>query len=88
MVEGETAELVFTADGNLKNIVFIEALVAAAPTIKGWRFTALKSPSNSSDIGIKMSEYEFEGEFRKPSLTCFFLQQKYPSKVTMEYTII
>lgn len=60
MVEGETAELVFTADGNLKNIVFIEALVAAAPTIKGWRFTALKSPSNSSDIGIKMSEFEFD----------------------------
>jgi hypothetical protein len=60
MVEGETAELVFTADGNLKNIVFIEALVAAAPTIKGWRFTALKSPSNSSDIGIKISKYEFD----------------------------
>jgi hypothetical protein len=60
MVEEETAELVFTADGNIKNIVFVEALVAAAPTIKGWRFTALKPPSSSPDIGIKMSEYEFD----------------------------
>jgi hypothetical protein len=60
MDDEETAELVFTADGDLKNIVFIEALVAAAPMIKGWRFTALKPPSNSPDIGIKMSDYEFD----------------------------
>lgn len=60
MKDDETAELVFTADGNLKNIVFIEALVAAAPSIKGWCFTALKPPSNSPDIGIKMSDYEFD----------------------------
>lgn len=60
MLDDETAELVFTADGDLKTIVFIEALVALAPPIKGWRFTALKPPSNSSDIGIKMSEYEFD----------------------------
>lgn len=60
MFDEETAELVFTADGNLKNIVFVEALVAAAPAIKGWRFTALKPPSNSPDIGIKMSDYDFD----------------------------
>lgn len=60
MKDKETAELVFTADGSLKNIVFIEALVDAAPSIKGWHFTALKPPSNSPDIGIKMSDYEFD----------------------------
>lgn len=60
MIDEETAELVFTADGDLKNIVFIETLVANAPSINGWRFTALKPPSNSPDIGIKMSDYEFD----------------------------
>lgn len=62
MADESTAELVFTAEGNIKNIVFVEALVAAAPFIKGWRFTALKPPSNSPNISIKMSGYEFNKE--------------------------
>jgi hypothetical protein len=60
MFDEETAELVFTADGDLKNIVFIEALVAAAPELNGWRFTALKPPSKSLGIGIEMSDYKFD----------------------------
>src|SRR5687767_6937132 len=42
MFDDHTAELVFTADGAIKNFVFIEELVHTAPTIKGWKFTALK----------------------------------------------
>ena len=33
MANGTTAELVFTADGAIKNIAFVEALVKAAPKI-------------------------------------------------------
>lgn len=44
MCEENTADLVLTADGNIKNIVFVEELANAAPKIEGWQFTALKQP--------------------------------------------
>jgi Family of unknown function (DUF695) len=56
MVDDFTAELILTADGNPKNIVFVEELVAAAPTIKGWLFTALKP---ASVFEIQMAGYDF-----------------------------
>src|SRR5690606_20493277 len=42
MYDDNTVELVLTADGNTKNIVFIEELIEQAPKINGWKFTALK----------------------------------------------
>src|SRR4051812_1581847 len=42
MYDDNAAELVITADGTIKNIVFVEELVLAAPNIEGWKFTALK----------------------------------------------
>ena len=61
MQDGHTAELVFTADGSLKNFGFIEALVAAAPALDGWLFTALKPPM-SADIRIDMNGLAFSKE--------------------------
>ena len=43
--DDDTAELIFTPDGRIEGIVFAEELVAAAPQIAGWRFTALKPES-------------------------------------------
>lgn len=62
MLDDHTAELVLTADGNLKNIIFIEELVNAAPNINGWKFTALKPALAIENVNISMADYEFSGE--------------------------
>jgi hypothetical protein len=59
MLDDSTVELVFTADGNIKNIAFVEALVSAAPAFNGWKFTALKPAMDIQDVGIKMAGYTF-----------------------------
>lgn len=62
MYDADTVELVFTPDGVVKNIVFVEELVDAAPDIKGWRFTALKPSVGIEDTNIGMGDYEFNGK--------------------------
>jgi hypothetical protein len=57
MLNDSTAELVLTADGNPKNIVFVEELVDSAPDLPGWKFTALKQPVSGSNV--RMNKYEF-----------------------------
>ena len=62
MYDEHTAELVLTPDGNIKNIVFVEELVAAAPSLPNWKFTALKPALAISDVGISMGDYHFNSE--------------------------
>ncbi|MBK7885284.1 MAG: DUF695 domain-containing protein [Chitinophagaceae bacterium] len=62
MYNDNTVELVFTADGVIKNIVFVEELVNAAPKIDGWVFTALKSALGIENVSIEMGEYKFSNE--------------------------
>jgi Family of unknown function (DUF695) len=62
MYDDNTVELVLTADGNAKNIVFVEELVKAAPTIIGWKFTALKPALEIKDVNIEMGGYKFNKE--------------------------
>lgn len=62
MSDGQTAELIFTAEGKVKNFVFIEALVAHAPEIPGWRFIAHKPATDIRNMRLKMSEYIFNSE--------------------------
>lgn len=57
--DDETVELIFTADAYVRNIVFIEELVAAAPKIKGWLFTALKPAHHFDQLKIEIQGYEF-----------------------------
>lgn len=59
MYDDNTAELIITADGAIKNIVFAEELVSAAPAIEGWKFTALKPALKIEDVGIEMEGYKF-----------------------------
>jgi hypothetical protein len=59
MVDKNTAELKFTVEGVIKHIVFAEELVAAAPAIEGWRFTALKPELNMNDLILTMGECDF-----------------------------
>lgn len=62
MYDDNTAELVLTADGSIKNMVFVEELVATAPMISGWKFTALKPALDIRDVNIKMAGYKFNDE--------------------------
>lgn len=62
MYDDNTAELIFTADGVIKNIVFVEELVAAAPVIKGWKFTELKPELDINNVGIRMDGYTFTAD--------------------------
>ncbi|HMI63019.1 MAG TPA: DUF695 domain-containing protein [Puia sp.] len=58
MTDTKTAELIITAQGDIKTFVFAEELVAAAPVITGWKFTALKPPTGLA-ISIEMDGYTF-----------------------------
>lgn len=57
MLDDNTVELILTADGIIKNFVFVEQLVNAAPQIDRWKFTALKPPMGNGEFGIEMSGY-------------------------------
>jgi len=59
MLDDNTVELVFTADGAIKNIAFIEEIVDAAPIIDGWVFTKLKPALDIKDVNIDMAGYKF-----------------------------
>ena len=62
MYDDETAELVLTPDGVIKNVVFIEELIENAPSLENWRFTALKPPLDIENVCIEMAGYTFDGE--------------------------
>lgn len=49
MLDDNTVELILTADGDTKNIVFVEELVHAASLIPGWKFIAPK-PGNQIEF--------------------------------------
>ncbi|SHL60092.1 Family of unknown function [Chitinophaga jiangningensis] len=59
MMDKDTAELIITADGNIKTIPFVEELVAEAPQLPNWHFTALKPASDISTANIQMGELTF-----------------------------
>jgi len=59
MYDAHTVELVITADGIVKNFVFVEELVSAAPMINGWKFTALKPALDITAVSISMEDYDF-----------------------------
>lgn len=62
MYDDNTVELIFTADSNIKNIVFVEELIENAPKIIGWKFTALKPALDIENLGINMGGYKFDSD--------------------------
>ncbi len=62
MYDEDVVELVFTTDGDVKNIVFIEELVDCAPKIDGWKFTALKPSIDIENLAIDMDGIRFDSE--------------------------
>ena len=77
MADDATAELVITPDGIIRNIVFAEELVAAAPPIPNWKFTALK-PALGIESGIRMANYTFDSG----SLSFYAVEhENYPDEI-------
>ena len=62
MLTDDTAELIITSDGNIKNFVFVEELIADAPQINDWKFTAHKPALAIENVNIKMDGYVFSKE--------------------------
>jgi len=60
MAEETTAELILTADGNLKMMAFVEEIVAAAPKLPNWKFTALKQADRKGNFSINMNGLTFD----------------------------
>ena len=54
------AELIITADGNVKRMVFAEQLISLAPNLANWKFTALKQAQEANTIAT--GGYEFSSE--------------------------
>lgn len=82
MSDDSTAELVITADGEIRNIVFVEELIEAAPKLDHWKFTALKSEKNIENVGVEMGDYRFSKE------NIFFYskeQTEYPDEIDLVF---
>lgn len=78
MFDEHTAELVFTPDGEVKNILFVEELVRSAPVISNWKFTALKPALDIENVRIDMAGYSFDSE----NLSFYSIDSdKYPDEV-------
>ncbi len=59
MADDNTAELIISADGIIKEFVFAEEFIAAAPSVSRWKFTALKPATDIETMGIEMDGNEF-----------------------------
>jgi len=83
MSDDHTAELIITPDGSIKNIVFVEEIIAAAPSLPNWKFTALKQPTDIDNIGINMAGYTFNSE-----TLSFYANEhpNYPDKIDIVVT--
>lgn len=57
--EDKVASLVISTGGNVSNFALVEELVAAAPQISRWRFTALIPEKNIEDASLEENGYTF-----------------------------
>lgn len=62
MHDDSTAELIITVDGNIKDIVYAQELVAASPALENWKFTALKPESDIEDVNLRIGDHIFSKE--------------------------
>ncbi|MDN3691162.1 DUF695 domain-containing protein [Chryseobacterium tructae] len=82
MSDDSTVELILTADGEIRNIVFIEELIEAAPKLDHWKFTALKPEKKIDNVGVEMGEYNFSKD------NIFFYskeQEEYPDEIDIVF---
>lgn len=76
--DGDVAELIFTVEGKVPNMVFIEELVAAAPAIANWSFIAHKPAIDPNRFEVKMEDFTFG-----KNTLCFYSNdyEDYPDEI-------
>ena len=82
MYDNNTAELIVTADGNIKNFPLVNELIDLAPHINGWKFTALKPSHKIEDTVIQLKN---KTTFSKENL--FFYPEEnnqYPDEIDIK----
>lgn len=80
MLNDKTVELVLSAEGVVKKIVFVEELIKAAPAIEGWTFTALKPALDIKDLNISMSGHDFN----KDNMSFYAVEEAdYPDEINI-----
>lgn len=81
MIEDDLAELIITADGDVRVIPFIEQLVAAAPSLSNWKMTALKPPSPLENFAVNFSQ----GSLSADTLHFIFKEEnQYPDLLNID----
>ncbi|MEN2416426.1 DUF695 domain-containing protein [Flavobacterium mesophilum] len=80
MFDDQTAELILTPDGAIRNIYVVEELVNAAPKIEGWKITALKPSLDITDVGISYEGFKFNKDNLK-----FYpnVHKQYPDEIDL-----
>ncbi|MCQ9634864.1 DUF695 domain-containing protein [Chryseobacterium sp. WG23] len=82
MSDDSTAELIITVDGEIKNIVFAEELIEAAPKLKHWKITALKPAMDIQNVHVGIGDYKFSKD------TIFFYSnehEEYPDEIDLVF---
>jgi len=80
--EDKNAELIFTPDGRIQNVIWAEKLAASAPEIPNWKFRALKPASNNINFAIRMHDLNFD----KDNIMFFpVIHQDYPDKIDLMF---
>ena len=84
MQNDHTAELVITADGNIQQIVFAEELIAEAPSLPHWHFTALKPAHDIENVNI-----EFSGQKISTDNLSFYsnVLEDYPDEIDLTFVL-
>lgn len=82
MCDENTAELIVTVEGDIRKIAFAEELIAAAPEIDHWKFTALKPETDIENVGVRLNGFEFT----KDNI-CFYSNEieNYPDEIDLVF---
>ncbi len=83
MMDDNTAELIFTAEGNLMSFPYISELVKSSPQLENWQFTAFKPAMDFADFEINMGPKSFTSE------NIFFypeIDENYPDEISIIIT--
>jgi len=79
----DTTELIITSDGDIALFSKVQELINAAPSLKGWRFTAHKPPVGLANMGIRM----YNKDFNESTLHFYpIVEADYPDEVSLVMT--
>lgn len=81
MMDEKTAELIITAEGSLLSFPYVEDIVAQAPQLEHWQFTAFKPSMDRPSFSITMDEKDFSTD------NVFFypdIDEQYPDEISIQ----